>query len=172
MDADAARAMIGDNRRNRERRRSQKEENPPSAHPPVALGRSGPTTGPRPSGWQGTIVREDGPASTYAFRFGATDLWKIGFAADVEGRLQQVNRHVPTELIGQAWTIEKRISWPNQELAYTMEQAVLVALTSYRTMFERLRCGNEQLDSAWLEATELAHQRAAVSSQKAHDMVD
>lgn len=97
---DAAREMIRRNRRDRDDRRASGEPARPASIPRHSD--PSPTTGPRPSEWTSVMRRKDGPASTYAFRFGDTDLWKIGFAARVEARLQEVNRHVPVELGGSA----------------------------------------------------------------------
>lgn len=166
MSADDARRIIRDNRRRREQRREgstpdvggTKREIPPLARP---------TTGPRPSRWEGTIVREDGPASTYALRFGTSDLWKIGFAGNVDDRVAQVNQHVPVELLGDGWRLELRVDWPCQDMAYAMEQEVLLRLFDERTMFERVRCSREQLESAWKEGCAVVREsHAAPASPK------
>jgi hypothetical protein len=111
-----------------------------------------PSTGPRPTTWTATTTRGEGPASTYAFRFQESDLWKIGFASDLGGRLSEINRHVPIELVGRRWMLALHVSWPSQALAFAMEQEVLVRLHCHRTMFERVRCSVEHLRSAWDEA--------------------
>lgn len=147
MSAEDARCIIRDNRRRREQRREGATERVSGADRPIRP--QGPTTGPRPSQWKGMIVREDGPASTYALRFGTSDLWKIGFASNVDDRLAQVNQHVPVELLGDGWRLELRLDWPNQEMAYAMEQEVLLRLFDQRTMFERVSCSRERLESAW-----------------------
>jgi hypothetical protein len=116
-----------------------------------------PTTGPRPSSWEGTIVRANGPAWTYVFKFGDTDLWKIGFAADVEARLGQVNQHVPVELLDGCWSLHNCTKWRNPDLAYAMEQKILLFLKDYRTMFERVRCNRETLERAWENALSALH---------------
>ena len=63
--------------------------------------RSGrPTTGPSPTSWASSTGRDvNRKAFTYAFRFGKTDIWKIGHAVNVKERLKQVNQHVPSEMI-------------------------------------------------------------------------
>ena len=44
-----------------------------------------------------------GVASTYAFRFGKRNLFKIGHAEDVQGRLAAVNQHGPVEVLNEQW---------------------------------------------------------------------
>lgn len=148
MSVDEARRIIRDNRRRREQRREGVTEGVSGADREIRpLAR--PTTGPHPSRWEGLIIREDGSASTYALRFGTSDLWKIGFASNVDVRLAQVNQHVPVEILGDCWSLELCVDWPCQEMAYAMEQEVLLRLLHQRTMFERVRCSREQLKLAW-----------------------
>ncbi|RZJ47374.1 MAG: hypothetical protein EON87_01165 [Brevundimonas sp.] len=144
---DRAREMISRNRRDREDRRSKGEQTAQAS----VLRHSGPspTTGPRPSEWTSIMRRTDGRASTYAFRFGETNLWKIGFASRVDARLREVNRHVPTELGGSAWAKVHTTQWPSQLAAYAMEQEVLQRLTRERTVFERAWCTPERLKAIW-----------------------
>ena len=159
---DLARDMISRNRRARENRRASGEQ----ADPPSTLRRSdpSPTTGPRPSEWTSVTGRRDGRASTYAFRFGETDLWKIGFASQVDVRLREVNRHIPTELGGGGWTLYLSAQWSSQLAAYSMEQEVLYRLTGERTIFERVRCTPEHLRASWESALTaiIAQQRRSV----------
>jgi len=165
LTAEEARKIIGDNRRRREARKTGTAASlssaPPRPLPNVADG--GPTRGPAPAAWEGTVAREPGPASTYAFRFGQSDLWKIGFAADVDNRLRQINQHVPTELLGEGWTAHKRQFWPDADLAYAMEQHVLGRLREHSTKFERVRCSAAVLDAAWDDAFDELHRAKAGS---------
>ncbi|WP_417676014.1 hypothetical protein [Roseibium sp.] len=162
-----AREIIRNNRRRREARRSRNNDSLPPAVPletNALLTGARATTGPVPAHWEGIVTRESGPATTYVFRFGASDVWKVGFAADVEKRLWQINQHVPIELLSEEWKVAKRISWSSADLAYAMEQQVLLRLARYRTMFERVRCCDEILDSAWEEAVVKMRQTEAVSA--------
>ena len=119
----------------------------------VSVSPGRPTTGPVPAGWTGTVTRVIGvPASTYAFRFEGRSIWKIGHTQDVGGRLSDVNRHIPHEEINERWLPSFQQSWPDETLAYTMEQAVLGLLAEHRTDGERVRCPEETLKSAWQEA--------------------
>lgn len=69
-----------------------------------ALNPGRPTTGPEPSSWEGSTGRDvNRTAFTYAFRFGRTDIWKIGHAIDVKERLKQVNCHIPPEAVPERW---------------------------------------------------------------------
>lgn len=147
LTADDARRIVGENRRRRASKATERagestlEENSPD--------RFGPTTGPRPVTWEGNVVREDGPAWTYAFKFEHSDLWKIGFAIDIHDRLKSVNQHVPIEILGRGWTLALSTHWPSQIMAHAMEQEVLSRLVNQRTRFERVRCSPQQLKTAW-----------------------
>jgi hypothetical protein len=153
LTAQEARKIIGDNRRRREARRAGVPETLlPASLPAGSAAAPRATTGPPPSSWEGTVTRVTGPASTYAFRFGTSDIWKIGFAADVADRLRQINQHVPTELLDAAWMEAKRHVWPSAERAYALEQAVLRHLHMYRTLFERVGCSEAVIDRAWRDA--------------------
>ncbi len=111
-----------------------------------------PSKGPRPVDWQGIIVRETGPASTYLFRFGESHIWKIGFAAHVETRLLEVNRHIPVELLHQRWVLIRSRPWGSSELAYQMEQRVLADFGLSRTVYERVDCSEEEMLKVWVAA--------------------
>jgi hypothetical protein len=116
-----------------------------------ALHASRPTTGPLPSTWTGAAGRDvNRTAFTYALRFGSTDIWKIGYAVDVNERLKQVNWHIPVEVVPERWNLKFRQQWQSETDAYAMEQRVLMALARHRTEGERVRCTEPQLIAAWL----------------------
>jgi hypothetical protein len=118
-----------------------------------ALSGSGPTRGPAPSSWSGTVSRDaSAAATTYALRFGTRNVWKIGHAQEVNARLADVNKHVPHEVLGERWSVAWRQSWASQTAAYEMEQRVLELLVAYRTEGERLTCTEDELRSAWVSA--------------------
>ncbi len=112
-----------------------------------------PTTGPTPASWSGSASRDvNRRAFTYAFRFGKTDVWKIGHAIDVKDRLKQVNCHIPTEVISELWAPIYTQPWPDEVAAHAMEQRVLGALSSKRTSGERVRCPESVVWDAWKSA--------------------
>lgn len=114
---------------------------------------SGPTTGPRPSSWSSMVARDAGQASfTYAFQFGDRDLWKIGHATDLTGRLIDVNKHVPHEVLGEQWRLILQQPWPTEMDAYKMEQRVLEALRTASSVGERVACTQQTLERAWTSA--------------------
>jgi hypothetical protein len=118
-----------------------------------ALSAAGPTRGPVPSSWSGTVSRDaNANATTYAFRFGNRNVWKIGHAQDVAARLLDVNKHVPYEVLGERWSIAYQQRWPSQTAAYEMEQRLLVKLMPQRTEGERVHCTENELRSAWSAA--------------------
>jgi hypothetical protein len=119
----------------------------------VALSRDGPTKGPAPSSWSGTVTRDAAAAATtYALRFGSRNVWKIGHAQDVIARLAEVNKHVPYEVLGERWSVAWKQTWPSQTDAYEMEQRVLELLAQKRTEGERVICTYDELSSAWVNA--------------------
>jgi hypothetical protein len=114
----------------------------------LAFGR--PTTGPTPSDWAGTVTRTtEAEAWTYAMRFGKRGVWKVGHTQDVEKRLNDVNRHVPVEEIGEGWTLVLKQRWPNSIAAHAMEQRVFQTLSASRTTGERVKCSEPQMLVAW-----------------------
>lgn len=157
---DAVQQMIRQNNRDRRDKRTAPPSSGPIRAGQMASRQPTASTGPRPVSWSREVTRADGPAQTYALRFGDTDLWKIGFASDARSRVSVINRHLPTELVDITWVLVRSFRWPNQLAAYAMEQEVLTILASERTIFERVRCSPERLASAWDQA------RAAIVRQQ------
>jgi hypothetical protein len=114
-----------------------------------------PTTGPKPSSFMAAISRQVGaPSWTYLLRYGGSDLWKIGHTENVVHRLADVNRHVPIELTGHCWALFARVRFDDSLAAYNMEQRLLVALNSYRTQGERVRCSVSRLIEIWTQCVQ------------------
>ncbi len=132
-------------------------------NPPDGLPAAGPTRGPVPTTWSGPVSRDaDAAATTYAFRFGKRDIWKIGYAQDLSDRLYEVNKHVPHEVLGERWSITTwQQRWPTQTEAYEMEQRLLSLLAARRTVGERVRCTEDELQTAWVCAGSRADGPAA-----------
>jgi len=127
-----------------------------------ALGLAKPTTGPAPTSWNGTVTRDaNGEASTYVFQFGKRNIWKIGHAQDVQARLSDVNRHIPTEALGEQWMIVLHQRWPSEAAAYRMEQDVLARLSCHRTSGERVQCERQQIEAAWVQSMTLTRTNSA-----------
>jgi hypothetical protein len=109
-----------------------------------------PTTGPRPSDWSGEMSRTAAvTAYTYAMRFGSRDLWKIGHAQDLAARLQDINKHIPHEILGEKWGLVMQQEWQSSVAAYEMEQRVLARLQMHRAEGERVLCPGAVLIAAW-----------------------
>jgi hypothetical protein len=112
-----------------------------------------PTTGPVPSSWTAKVEHSVGaPAWTYALRFGDRLLWKVGHAEDLNGRLDDVKRHVPEEILDEQWRIASQQRWRDSISAYDMEQEIFKLLSERRTRFERIKCGERELETAWTAA--------------------
>lgn len=134
-------------------RPGQRADPPTVAIDEVEPRSAGPTTGPSPTAWRGTVERENsGPASTYSMRFGDTPIWKIGYASNVTKRLAELNRHIPVEVLKVRWQLAWQKRWPTIQEAFDMEQRVLQLLSAARTTGERVQCAEELLLCAWREA--------------------
>lgn len=112
-----------------------------------------PTTGPRPGDANYMVERSGhGAASTYAFRFGKRNLFKIGHAEDVQGRLAAVNQHGPVEVLNEQCSVYLTHRWPTSVDVYDMEQRLLKHMEARPGGFERVQCSEGDLSSAWASA--------------------
>ena len=110
---------------------------------------AGPTTGPMPSSWTGTVHRStEGTAFVYVLRFGMRDVWKVGHTQDVAERLGDVSKHVPEEVLGENWHVYTTLWCVDHGTAYAAEQALLARLSSFRTIGERVRCSQQAVEEA------------------------
>ena len=85
-------------------------------------------------------------------RFGKRDVWKIGWAADVAKRLNNVNKHVPHEVLRERWEFGLQQGWASAGEANAMEQKVLKMLRTGLAAGERVRCTRAALGKAWAAA--------------------
>ncbi len=109
--------------------------------------------GPVPSPGTYTVnIFEKDRAWTYAARFGASSIWKIGHTSDLEQRMLDLNVHIPVEYLEERWLIGWEQKWPSTERAREMEQRVLSILADKRTHGERVKCGENELKRAWVQA--------------------
>lgn len=97
-------------------------------------------------------IAEDQKSWTYAVRFGASQIWKIGRTNDLDRRLQDLNAHVPIEYLNEQWALRWHQEWPSAERAQEMEQRVLAFLKDKRTYGERVNCSEDDLLRAWVDA--------------------
>jgi hypothetical protein len=129
-----------------------------ASRPDRQLGR--PTTGPKPSDWSGVVKRSgDLPAVTYAMQFGERSLWKIGHAQNLEDRLDEINKHLPVEVLDECWELALVHKCRDSLLAYDMEQKVLELLSKHRTIDERVMCSKSELEAAWTSAAAAMQRR-------------
>jgi hypothetical protein len=82
-------------------------------------------------------------------RYGNSDVWKVGYAINVEARLIDINTHIPVEITRCQWMHFARHPWASPALAYRVEQSLLAALAQYRTSGERVQCSEAELLTAW-----------------------
>ena len=119
----------------------------------AAVGPDG-TMGPVPASFTTAMVRDAfREASTYAFRFGSKPVWKIGWAHNPAARLDELNKHVPSEVLdGQRWGGGWTQKWASAEQAYAMERRILDSFDDGQKYGERVRCTRDHLEAVWLKA--------------------
>ncbi|MGE6761173.1 GIY-YIG nuclease family protein [Corallococcus interemptor] len=114
------------------------------------LHRGMPTSGPSPRSTSFSVERvAEQEAFTYCLQFGKRELWKIGHTTDLMKRVNEVNTHVPSEVLGERWRVVFSQRWESTIKAYEMEQRVLKSLERFRTEGERVLCSRRELDRGW-----------------------
>lgn len=116
----------------------------------AAIGPGG-TMGPLPVSFTTRVLRDaDRQATTYAFRFGNHNVWKVGWAHDVKERLNELNKHVPHEILGGArWGGGWVQNWASAAQAYGMEQRILRSFARDTIFGERVHCTEAELEVLW-----------------------
>lgn len=113
----------------------------------------GGTMGPIPTSFLTTTHRDAlQPASTYAFQFGSRNVWKIGWANDPAKRLEDLNRHVPFEILKEKWGNGWIQKWATAGQAYAMEQKILNSFDASLRYGERIHCTAQELEIVWRKA--------------------
>lgn len=91
-----------------------------------------PSCGPPPSGGEWNVARSaEGPGYRYLLRFQGSDTWKVGYAGNVEQRLQEINLHMPRGP-GQrplGWVLVMSELYSSLHDAYAAEQVTLARLS-------------------------------------------
>ena len=122
----------------------------PEQAPRSPLTGTGPALGvpPAVSGYQ--VTRTKTTSFVYVLKFQNTDIFKVGWAFDVEARAKDINQHIPTEILDQQWEIFLWRKYDNQFLAYEAEQRLLQGdLKKYRTIGERVKIAEKALRDIW-----------------------
>lgn len=103
---------------------------------------------PAVSGYQ--VTRTKLTSFVYVLHFQETDIFKVGWAFDVEARAKDINQHIPSEVLPQQWEIFLWRRYDDQFQAYEAEQLLLRGpLKKYRTQGERVRIGERELRLIW-----------------------
>jgi hypothetical protein len=115
-----------------------------------AFGRRG-SNGVPPTTGGFFITRERMTAFLYVLKFQDTDIFKVGWAFNVDARANDINKHIPSEIFGdQNW---KPILWrkfTDQFAAFSAEQRLLNGpLKGRRTEGERVKLGEQELRAIW-----------------------
>ena len=105
----------------------------------------------RPGTYTSTVSEKEGEW-TYAARFGTSLIWKIGHTSDLDQRMRDLNAHIPVEYLEERWSIGWWQKWPSTDRAREMEQRLLTILADKRTQGERVKCGEDEIKQAWIEA--------------------
>lgn len=118
-----------------------------------AVGPGG-TMGPIPTSFTATVVKDAfKEASTYAYRFGTKNVWKVGWAHDPVQRLGELNKHVPSEVLdNQRWGGGWTQKWASADQAYAMEQRILTSFSADEKFGERVLCTPDAFEAAWRKA--------------------
>lgn len=103
--------------------------------------------GPPPSLWSAIVSRSDGPTALYAFRFGHSNVFKLGISQNPESRLASLNFSVPDELLGRNWQLFDTHWFENGLSAYTVEQTLLKKFDSHKN--ERVQALSRQVTAAF-----------------------
>jgi hypothetical protein len=89
-------------------------------------------------------------AFVYVLNFQESDIFKIGWAFDVEARAKDINQHIPSEILQRQWEIFLWRKFPDQFQAYAAEQSLLQGpLRKYWTKGERVKIGAGKLRAMW-----------------------
>ncbi|TPK80384.1 GIY-YIG nuclease family protein [Mesorhizobium sp. B2-4-18] len=106
--------------------------------------------GPPPTSYEALVVRScDGPCFTYLLRFGARDIWKVGMSVDPNRRLDEINSHIPTEVLDEKWEMVQRARFKDAQTAYDVEQALLDHFHTHRTVGERIVLSSIEIATGW-----------------------
>ncbi|MES0074959.1 GIY-YIG nuclease family protein [Mesorhizobium sp. M0058] len=106
--------------------------------------------GPPPTSYEALVIRScDGPCFTYLLRFGARDIWKVGMSVDPDRRLDEINAHIPTEILDEEWQIERLARFEAPQTAYDVEQRILDHFRAHRTTGERISLPLPQVSAGW-----------------------
>ncbi|MGB8322435.1 MAG: hypothetical protein WCE52_05680 [Candidatus Acidiferrum sp.] len=98
---------------------------PPSKNSRRKSGVAKPGRGPPPavSGYQ--VTRTKMTSFVYVLHFQNMDIFKVGWAFDVEARAKDINQHIPSEVLRQQWEIFLWRRYSDQFQAYDAEQRLL-----------------------------------------------
>lgn len=113
------------------------------------LGHQGRSKGPTPSARGGSGYELGQVTQSYIMQFGNRPCFKVGLSTDVKRRLGEVNKHVPVEVLNEAWKILLTHKWDNEKAAYKMEQAILDALPQEKIIGERVRVPRRVIEGIW-----------------------
>ncbi len=111
----------------------------------------GRSKGPTPSARDGGGYELGQTTHTYIMQFGSRPCFKIGLSTDVKRRLGEVNKHIPVEVLEEAWSVLLTHEWDSENAAYIMEQAVLDALPQDKIIGERVRVPKRIIEDIWYQ---------------------
>jgi hypothetical protein len=83
---------------------------------------------PSVSGFE--VAKEIIQAEVYLIRFAKRNIWKVGWAFKAEQRILDINKHIPSELTSENWSIVRTFRCENQFEAYYREQYIFSEIKS------------------------------------------
>lgn len=106
--------------------------------------------GPPPGTYEYHVIKDhQGPCFVYLLRFGERDIWKVGISINTDRRLNEINAHVPGEVLEEKWRLERRCEFPDPSEAYQVEQQLLAYFEDRRTEGERVLAPLPVIAKGW-----------------------
>jgi hypothetical protein len=120
----------------------------------LILNRNGPT-GPGPSISRNATERTPGSASAYLFQLhgGTREVFKVGYATDVQDRLLSLNKGLITTITGYLWKIILKQEFRTERQAYDFEQRLHVYLREHKVQGEQevYSISRRTIESIWTD---------------------
>ena len=139
----------------------------------LELNRASGKTGPAPSTSRSGSERAQHTAHAYLFQLRGTErsVFKVGYAIDVEGRRQSLNKGLVSRITGCSWVHVLTQEFSTEQQAYDFEQLVHERLRDDRIEGEQeiYEANRQQLQSTWVDVFQKAEwtQRAGDKSPDA-----
>jgi hypothetical protein len=88
-------------------------------------------------------------AFVYLMRFGKRDVWKLGYSTRLKERRDELNKHIPSKVTGEEWSIYRQQPTSSPQDAFALEQTLIQAITSYSLGGEMFQCPEKIIADLW-----------------------